>query len=84
MISIRALHANLAAAGPPYSGFLTAILCHLCGWIERIPGGTQRNDGQETGLGGACGREIGVDRPRQAEARSRNRALAGLDWGTEP
>ena len=22
--------------------------CHLCGWIERIPGGTRQNDGQET------------------------------------
>ena len=30
--------------------------CHLCGWIERIPGGTRQNDGQETGLG----REISV------------------------
>ena len=26
--------------------------CHLCGWIERIPGGTQENDGVETGLWG--------------------------------
>ena len=24
--------------------------CHLCGWIERIPGGTRHNDGLETGL----------------------------------
>ena len=34
---------------------------HLCGWIERIPGGARQNDGQETSLGwGACGREISV------------------------
>ena len=33
----------------------------LCGWIERIPGGTRKNDGQETGIMGACGREISVD-----------------------
>ena len=28
-------HANLAAAGPIYP-----VSWHLCGWIERIPGGT--------------------------------------------
>ena len=33
---------------------------HLCGWTERIPGGTRKNDGLETGLGGAYGREISV------------------------
>ena len=27
--------------------------CHLCGWIERIPGGTRQNDGLETGIMGA-------------------------------
>ena len=24
--------------------------CHLCGWIERIPGGARENDGLETGI----------------------------------
>ena len=28
--------------------------CHLCGWIERIPGGTRQNDGLETGIVGAA------------------------------
>ena len=26
---------------------------HLCGWRERIPGGTRQNDGLETGIMGA-------------------------------
>ena len=30
----------------------------LCGWIERIPGGTRQNDGLETGLGGTYGRAL--------------------------
>ena len=32
--------------------FSRAALCHLCGWIERIPGGTRQHDGLETGLRG--------------------------------
>ena len=36
----------------------TAI--HLCGRIERIPGGTRQNDGLGTGLRGAYGRDICV------------------------
>ena len=35
----------------------------MCGWIERIPGGTRQSDGLETGLGGAYGREISVPTP---------------------
>ena len=28
--------------------------CHLCGWVERIRGGTRQNDGLETGVGGGA------------------------------
>ena len=31
---------------------------HLCGRIERIPGGTRQNDGQETGIVGAAATRI--------------------------
>ena len=42
----QASHANLAAVLAPLPPPI--ILCHLCGWIERIPGGTRQNDGLET------------------------------------
>ena len=32
----------------------------MCEWIERIPEGTRQNDGLETGLRGAYGRETSV------------------------
>ena len=35
------IHANLAS------------VWHLCGWIERIPGGARQNDGLETEIMGA-------------------------------
>ena len=28
--------------------------CYLCGWIERVPGGTRETDGLETGIRGAA------------------------------
>ena len=36
--------------------------CHLCGWIERIPGGTRQNYNQETSFG--RGREISVGKSK--------------------
>ena len=48
------IHANLTAVAP------IIILYNLCGWIERMPGGTRQNDGLETGLGAAYGRDISV------------------------
>ena len=33
---------------------------HLCGWIERIPGGSRQKDGLETGMMGGHGRESSV------------------------
>ena len=36
--TLHAIHAILAAVRPPYNS-----CCHLCGWIERIPEGTQQN-----------------------------------------
>ena len=46
---------------PSFCVALVRHLWHLCGWIERIPGGTRLNDGLETGImGGGCGRDISV------------------------
>ena len=41
-------------------------VCHLCGWVERIPGGTRETDGLETRDCGGCGREISVVTPYQS------------------
>ena len=38
--------------------FSRAALCHLCGWIERIPGGTRQHDGVETGSWGPTAARI--------------------------
>ena len=46
---------------PGYALYPSAQVACADGYIERIPGGTRQNYGQETGLGGACGREISVD-----------------------
>ena len=42
------------------------MFCHLYEWIERVPGGTQQNDGLETGTVRGCGHEMSV--------------RAGMDW----
>ena len=42
------------AGGNPGMHSIHPHKCHLCGWIERIPGGTRQNDGQEIGIMGAC------------------------------
>ena len=38
------------AAAPRTARRSLRLLCHLCGWIERIPGGTRQKDGREPGL----------------------------------
>ena len=50
-------------------------MCHLCGWIERIPGGTRQNDGLGTGIMGAAAARLAYIRcpaegrlPEQGEA----------------
>ena len=39
---------------------------HLCGWIERIPGGTRQHDGLETGIMWGCGRANSMGMPGAA------------------
>ena len=53
----------------------------MCGWIERIPGGTRQYDGLETGIIGARPRhERGLPnaRPREPSSRVRNEINAAL------
>ena len=62
----QASHADLAAVAPtipvsrpsfcrvpPGTRSIHRHKWHLCGWIERVPGGTRENDGLETGIVGA-------------------------------
>ena len=43
--------------------------------IERIPGGTRQNDGLETGLGGAYGRDISAVKPVRRRSCKTNTKL---------
>ena len=56
--------ARFQAVIPPLPHWTIHVYkCHLCGRIlvERTPGGTRENDGLETGIMGAAGRENSVD-----------------------
>ena len=55
----------LVSSHSPHS---TGFQWRLCGWIERIPGGTRENDGLETGLWGADGHENSVELPHGGSA----------------
>ena len=53
-------------------------MCHLYGWLERIPGGTRENDGLETGImGGLRPRHERGERARAHQYPWRARATRG-------
>ena len=60
-------------------------MSHLCGWIERIPGGTRQNDGLETGIRGATAARVAwplsVLRPRPDSAAQCRADLRRLSSG---
>ena len=85
------LHANVAAVAPmipvsrpsfcrvpPGMRSVPLYRWHLCGWIERIPGGTQQNDGLGNRNYGGYGRESSVEELRCVAMQALSMGYDGL------